>query len=207
MKVTKELLEAIAVTAELTSTDLSENAARFMADDLSQYPEQQVLKALTKCRRELKGRLTVEAVISRIDDGRPGAEEAWAMIPKDELGSVVWTQEMSEAYGIANALIQSGDRIQARMAFIESYRNGCEKARNNGVKVQWFPSLGHDPNGRESVLMDAVEKGRLTAKHAAGLLPHREGSELINQLLSSKKDEVGLKKLEFCDVSQAKNVA
>ena len=79
-----ELLQALAVTAELTGTELSEPAARVMANDLAAYPVQQVLGALTRCRRELKGRLTVAAILERLDDGRPGPNEAWAMIPQDE---------------------------------------------------------------------------------------------------------------------------
>lgn len=104
--ISKELLKAIAVTAELTQTELSIDAARMMAIDLSQYDEQQVMKALEKCRKGLKSKLTVEAVISRIDDGRPGPEEAWAMIPKSEFSSVVWTAEMAEAFGISYKLIE-----------------------------------------------------------------------------------------------------
>ena len=84
MKPSSKLNEAIAVTAELTGTVLSKVAAQVMAEDLARYPEAQVMGALTRCRRELKGRLTIADVISRLDDGRPGVEEAWAMLPKDE---------------------------------------------------------------------------------------------------------------------------
>ncbi len=173
-QISENLLKAIAVTVELTGTELSEDAARIMAEDLAQYPEDKVMKALTKCRRELKGRVSIAEVISRIDDGRPGAEEAWAMIPKNEAGSVVWTDEMAEAYGVVYQLINDGDTVQARMAFIEAYRDRCEKSRDAGIPVKWSPSLGHDPHGREQVLIDAVEKGMLTAHHVAGLLPYRE---------------------------------
>ena len=76
-----------------------------------------------------------------------------------------------EAFGIAYPLIADGGTVQARMAFIEAYRDRCNKARDSGLSVKWSPSLGHDPMGREHVLMDAVEKGRLTAKHVSGLLP------------------------------------
>jgi hypothetical protein len=156
MAISENLLKAIAVTAELTQTEYSIDAARVMAEDLAQYDEQQVLAALVKCRRELKSRLTIAEIISRIDDGRPGAEEAWAMIPKDEFSSVVWTSEMADAFGVCYKLIESGDTVQARMAFIESYKSRVNKARDAGEKVKWIPSLGHDKNSRESVLADAV---------------------------------------------------
>ena len=198
--ISKELLKAIAVTAELTQTELSIDAARMMAIDLSQYDEQQVMKALEKCRKGLKSKLTVEAVISRIDDGRPGPEEAWAMIPKSEFSSVVWTAEMAEAFGICYKLIEEGDTVQARMAFIEAYKDRVSRARDEGVKVQWTPSLGHDPQSREHVLMEAVEKGRLTAKHVAQLLPYREGSSASNKLLELVKTENGFVKISAPDL-------
>ncbi|SET40830.1 hypothetical protein SAMN05216326_12539 [Nitrosomonas marina] len=179
MRASEELLKAIAVTAELTDTDLSEAAARVMADDLSEYPEDQVLKALVKCRREVKGRLRISDVVSRLDDGRPGPEEAWAMIPHNERDSVVWTEEMAEAYGIAAPLINDGDRVQARMAFLETYKDRCEKARSEKLPVKWSPSLGFDKNGRERVLLEAVEKGRLSHDHVVGLLPPTPAQQFL----------------------------
>ncbi len=184
MKPTENLLKAIAVTAELTDTDLSESAARVMAEDLSGFPESQVLGALVKCRRELKGRLRIGDVIDRIDDGRPEANEAWAMIPKDESGTVVWTREMAEAFGVSFSLMVDGDMVAARMAFIEAYKSRCITSRNNCVPVKWEPSLGHDRNGREHVLMAAVEKGLLPMEQVALLLPYHEQSEFSQKMLS-----------------------
>ncbi|SDY38091.1 hypothetical protein [Nitrosomonas sp. Nm58] len=197
----EELVKAIAVTAELTGTELSIDAARVMAMDLSEYPINQVLAALTKCRRSLSGRLTVQAVISRIDDGRPGPEEAWAMVPRDESASIVWTDEMAQAFGIANSLICDGSTIQARMAFIESYKRLCDESREQKIPVRWTPSLGHDKRGRESVLMDAVMKGRLAANHALGLLPHIDGSDAKENLLAIIRSTDRLIKIKAIDQS------
>lgn len=189
MERSKQLMEAIAVTAELTGTNLSEIAARVMTQDLMQYPVEQVLGALVKCRRELKGNLRIAEIIDRLDDGRPGANEAWAMIPKTESASVVWTDEMTEAYGVALPLIEDGDHVAARMAFIETYKSKCADARNNGIPVKWEPSLGHDKNGREHVLLAAVEKGLLAADHVAKLLPYHEQSAFADKLLGVKKGD------------------
>lgn len=174
-----DLIQALAVTAELTGTQLSEPAARVMASDLAAYPLQQVLGALTRCRRELKGRLTIAAIIERLDDGRPGPEEAWAMIPQDERTSVVWTTEMAEAFGVAHPLIASGDIIAARMAFRETYAALLTKARADQTPVRWMPSLGHDPGGRRPAIDEAVRKGRLTSAHAAKLLPPPEADNVV----------------------------
>jgi len=175
----KTLLEAIAVTAELTQTVLSKAAAKVMADDLANYPEPQVLAALTRCRRELKGRLTIADVLTRLDDGRPGPEEAWAMLPRDEATTVVWTEEMATAMGVAQPLLDKGEDIPARMAFKEAYTKLVQEARDARRPVKWTASLGHDPRGREQVLTEAVERGRLPAAHVAGLLPYREVAEVL----------------------------
>ncbi len=162
------LLEAVAVTAELCGRTFSEPAARVFVSDLSAFAEPAVMRALGRCRREIRGVLTVHDVVSRIDDGRPGPEEAWAMIPRDEAGSVVWTAEMASAYGIACRL---DDPIAARMAFKEAYTKAVNDARDSGIPVSWTPSLGHDPGTRDAALMEAVEKGRLTYEHAQELVP------------------------------------
>jgi hypothetical protein len=167
----RELLLALAVTAELTGTELSEPAARLLADDLGVYPLRQVLVALTRCRRELRGRLTLAAIIDRLDDGRPGPNEAWAMIPQDEHGSVVWTTEMAEAYGIAAPLLREGQVIAARSAFIEAYSAAVTMARAQQQQAKWEPSLGGDPTMRAAALEEAVRKCRLTQAHVDKLLP------------------------------------
>lgn len=182
----RELLEAIAVTAELTQTDLSKHAAKAMADDLARFPLPQVLASLTRCRRELRGKLTLADVIARLDDGRPGAEEAWAMLPKSEGASVVWTAEMATAFGVACPLFDT-DEVAARMAFKEAYGKAVSEARNAGVPTKWTPSLGHDVWGRESVLRTAVERGRLTAEHASRLLPHLKESPEFRALMEAQK--------------------
>lgn len=128
----------------------------------------------------------VSELLDRIkaSDGRPGPEEAWAMIPHDERASVVWTDEMAEAFGVANPLIREGEKIPARMAFVERYRALVREARAAGRAVHWAASLGHDPADRERALIAAQRKGQLTAEHVAGLLPYRhEPSPEIAALL------------------------
>lgn len=195
MPVSEALVQAIAVTAELTQTQLSAAAARVLADDVARYPETQVLVALTRCRKELRGRLTVADIIARLDDGRPNPEEAWAMIPRSEAATAVWTEEMSVAWGIAEPLLREDDVIPARMAFLEAYRAGVLKARDAGLPVRWSVTLGHDVGGRESVLLDAVEKGRLGAQYVAGLLPYRDQpSSGVAALLAGLPAAIGVKK-------------
>ena len=165
-----DILETLAATAELCGSPMSKPALSMLAMDLDGYPQAVVLDALRKCRREHKGRLTVEAIVSRIDDGRPGVEAAWSMIKWDERETFVWTDEMQRAFGAASELMSNGDSIGARMAFKEVYTSEVSKARDAGKAVRWTASLG-DASGREHVLREAVEAGRLTAQAATLCLP------------------------------------
>lgn len=180
MKPSSKLSEAIAVTAELTGTVLSKAAGQVMADDLARYPENQVMAALTRCRRELKGRLTIADVLTRLDDGRPGVEEAWAMVPKGEADTCVWTEEMAQAMSAAHDLLDRGDEIAARMAFKECYQRLRQSARDRCSPVSWSVSLGWDAQGREPAIREAVEKGRLTLQQAAIYLPNFSETELLS---------------------------
>lgn len=182
----ENLIEALAVTAELLGTQLSGGAKRVMLMDLDAYPESAVILALGKCRRELKGRLTIAEIVARIDDGRPGAEEAWAMIPRDEDATAVWTEEMVAAWAVARQMINAGEEIPARMAFKEKYLALVADARNSGRGVVWSVSLGQDANERETALSAAVSAGRISAPHAAKLLPHHhQPSPQFTALLES----------------------
>jgi hypothetical protein len=182
-----DLIQAIAATAELCGTNLSEGAAKLLLADLSEYDERGVLVALTKCRKELKGRLTLAEIISRIDDGRPGAEEAWSMLPRDEATTVVWTGEMTQAWGGVQHLIDEDELVAARMAFKETYYRLVTEARELRTPVKWSVSLGHDVAGRKTALLMAVAKRRITADHACALIPNFEVEDSVTPLLEAAK--------------------
>lgn len=191
-KASTEILKALAVCAELTQTEFTEAGVRAIAAELAAYPEQQILGALQRCRRELgRGQLTLSAILTRIDDGRPGPEEAWSMIPRNEAASCFWTDEMRAAYFVARPLLLEGDDVQARMAFLEHYRAGLQRARDAKHAVTWTFSPGTDKDGRELAILDAVEKGRISSASARALLPHHRTEEALNaRLLSAAKQSV-----------------
>lgn len=160
------VLKAVCVTAELCGRTFTEAAARVFCDDLAAYPEDEVLGALARCRREVKGILTTQDVISRLDDGRPGVEEAWAMIPAGEDETIVWTAEMAEAHAACLPLLTKGDTIAARMTFKEVYSKAVSRAVAAGTPVSWGASLGWDLEKRKRALIAAVESGKLPAMAA-----------------------------------------
>lgn len=186
----RTLLEAIAVTAEVMGTTLSPAAARVFAHDLAEHDDASVLAALVRVRREVRGRLTVADVISRIDDGRPGPEEAWAMMPRDEATTVVWTDEMSEAWGRALPLLDAGDAIAARMAFLETYRAAVVKARADKRQAKWRVSPGTDVEQRRLAIEDAVKRGRLGAQSLALAPPATHGEALGLTTMKKITDDV-----------------
>lgn len=166
------VLKAIAATAELTGTELSEAALLVFEADLDGYPEADVLAALTRCRRELRGRLTIADVLDRMRTvgGHPTANEAWAMVlaSLDESETVVWTDQVAEAAAVARPILEAGDEVGARMAFRDAYER---IVRERADEPRWFPSLGSDAVRREAALDRAVADGRLRREHVDGLLP------------------------------------
>lgn len=178
-----KVVQAIAVTAELCGRTFSSAAAEVFCHDLEGFEDAAILKALARCRKEVRGALTVQDVVSRVDDGRPGPEEAWAMLPRDEETSVVWTSEMAGAWGLVRHMIEAGEEVPARMAFKEIYVKAVTDARDKRVPPTWLPCLGHDQHGREAALNQAVELGRLPAAHVAALLPAPESAGSVGHFL------------------------
>jgi hypothetical protein len=144
---------------------------------LAVYEVEDVEQAFARYLSSPEGRFSpkpasiIDIINAMRPDGRPGADEAWAMIPMDEYTSAVMTQEMAEALHVAQPLLDAGDKIAARMSFREAYNRIVDTNKRNGVKPSWFPSLGQDKEGRDTVLAEAVRLGRIRADHAIGLLP------------------------------------
>lgn len=186
------LARALIVTAEICGTELSVLAGEAMARELSTHHEGAIAQALRRCQRELTGRLTLAAVLARIPDGHPGAEEAWALCPRDESQTVVWTEQIAEAFGCAEPLLREGDQVAARMAFRERYTELTRDARDRGESAKWVASLGHDSAGRDRVLLQAVEAGRLPAAHAELMLvgsgeSHDRLARLVARLAETRR--------------------
>lgn len=120
-------------------------------------------------------------ILARIlcQDGRPGPEEAWNMVKFDERDTNVWTVEMASAFWPALRSVESGDRIGARMAFLETYKREVEKSRSDGKPVSWSISLGHDPARRLEAISAAVGAGHLEHDQACAALPHLEPKEVV----------------------------
>ncbi|HFJ9785354.1 TPA: hypothetical protein ACGW1K_004263 [Stenotrophomonas maltophilia] len=127
----ERLVELLVATAEVIGDRISPSAAVFMVSDLAQYPLPMLERALASCRRELKARLSLAAILERIEDGHPAPNEAWANAIRaaDEGATVVWTEQTRDAWAVALPLVQAGDKIAARPAFLEVYTRLVKEAR------------------------------------------------------------------------------
>jgi hypothetical protein len=94
-------------------------------------------------------------------DGRPGDDEAWAMAIKsrDENETVVWTDEMAQAWAVARSVFEIGDDVGARMAFKEAYTRMVQVARKGRIPTRWTVSEGFDQQKRLVALQMAADAG------------------------------------------------
>lgn len=186
--------EALTVCCELTGTDLSARAKAAMIEDLLAYDTGTVLAALNRCRRELTGRLTLAAILQRLDTGLPSADEAFGLLAegwRNEALTVVVPEIAMQAAGMgAFGLFQAGDKTGARMAFREAYVRLAADVR----EARWTVSAGSDREQRTRAVTEAVKAGRLTAQRAAAYLPAEAAEErlqLTGQKLLPHEREAG----------------
>lgn len=166
-----ELAVALCATAETLGHTLSAGAAELMAEDLADYQLEDIAAALRACRRELTGKLTLAAILQRVQaaDGRPEPNEAWsiALGALDEYNSAMLTDEIREALGKARPVFQAGDKIGARMAFLSAYQRQLDDARRQSRPVRWSLSEGFNPELRIRAVQEAARTGLLSAPEAA----------------------------------------
>lgn len=117
------------------------------------------------------------AIESTREDGHPGADEAWsiALQARHESATVVWTEQISDAFFVAAMpLLDEGDKIAARRAFMERYEHNLAEARKQGIDAKWIASLGSNADQRASAIESAQRQVRLTADYADKFLPPPE---------------------------------
>lgn len=169
-----QLAMALCATAEVLGQSLTADAAEMMADDLADYPVSVVSSALKACRREVTGKLTLAAILQRVQavDGRPGKDEAWsiALTASDEFETVVITAEIQQALAAAMPVLELGDKVGARMAFISAYERLVAQARAEARPVKWSVSIGFDAGRRVTAIESAQRLQLITDKQAAGYL-------------------------------------
>lgn len=202
----KEFSAVLAATMEVFGANLSAEAAGIWWTALERFDVREVRRALSLHIQTSKFAPRPADIIAAMqaNDGRPGPEEAWAIVApsiSDERVTIVWTPEMQRAFGAALHL--SDDTVAARMAFTEVYKRELSRARADGEPVRWQASLGTDAAGREGPLMDAQRMGRLSASHVAGLLPGVAPESMLKHIQDRHAEQKRLEALVPETVGQA----
>lgn len=215
-----EIAKALAVMAKLMpgGERIDEDSGDFLINALSDYDQEAVLKSLRRCFKELKFFPTVSEIIDRIDDGRPGTEEAWALAPKHDDSAAYLNDEIMGAWKSANDLLrEGGDMIAARMTFKEVYERVVKENRSSGKVPKWFLSRASGRGSEvsnQAAMRDAIEKKRISIQSVLALLPDFTLSTTENKLIGISKPQVGniqnlisstMKKLGSGEISDAGN--
>lgn len=185
------ILQALSIAFSFTGQTMPDAALAEMAKDLSGYPVADVAASLKRCRSELKS-IKFSDILDRLPNGHPGPDEAWAIVSRgmnNEALTVVWTDQIREAYGVAHAL--ADDSVAARVAFKEAYQRLISESRLRREKPSWSVSRGSDKADQELQITEAVKAGRLSVEYATRMLPNYvdAGTALAvtNQLKIEKK--------------------
>lgn len=129
------------------------------------------------------------------DDGHPGPDEAWsiALGARHEGATVIWTEQIARAFfEVAMPLLDEGDKIAARKAFLERYERELTQARREGVAARWQASLGVDHRQRIEAVEQAQRQGRISADHARSLLPAPEIDDRAVLRIEHASDAAGV---------------
>jgi len=163
------------VVALYDGPPLSDAALRLWWSALEPFPWPLVAQALQAHVARCKFAPKPADILERLEtsDGRPSPDEAWAVAvaARDEAETVIWTAETAEAWGLAHTVLDLGDEVGARRAFIDSYTRLVGEARRALLPVTWSASLGSDPQRRGAALARALKRRQLPPAQVQALLP------------------------------------
>lgn len=122
-----------------------------------------------------------------------GSHEAWAIAEKSvgfdgqEL-TVIWTEQMAQAFSRCEELIKTGDKYQraeAKKIFCDAYDRLVTQAKDQGLKPIYVTSLGTDKDQQIAAINQATVDGFLTVPDATALLEHKQTK--LEQLSESER--------------------
>lgn len=159
------LLEELGATMELSGQQVRPAALLLLAEDLAHIEKPVLRLALARIRAEHRGPILTGTVLQYVDHamGRMLPAEAYglALTSADQQATVVWTDEIAQAWAVAAPLLDAGDKFGARQAFIEAYGRITGEARALRRRPVVQVSLGHDPEARTRAVQEAIAAGRL----------------------------------------------
>ena len=111
-----------------------------------------------------------------------GSHEAWAIAEKSigfdgqEL-TVIWTEQMAQAFSRCEDLVKTGDKYQraeAKKIFCDAYDRLVTQAKDQGLKPIYVTSLGTNKDQQIAAIKQAEVDGFLAAPEAALQLEHKQ---------------------------------
>ncbi len=179
----KEFGEILSAVMMLYSKDATAILLRLYWNSLIEYPLDQVRRAFDHWVKDPKQGTfmpkpadiirTIQEVNGTPESQWLSANEAWAIaLPAaDEAATVVWTQEMAKAWAVSKPILDAGDKIGARMAFIPAYERFVDQAKRESRTPHYEISAGWDANLRELAVQNAVTAGLLPPPPQQTALP------------------------------------
>jgi len=194
-----DVIKALAIAAELTNTNWSEPAIKTVLYKLKDYDSKKVVGAIESAIETIKGRLTLAAIMERLPDplGYRTPEVSWGTVSRllssEDNTGFLCDQEFS-AMGACIDLYLDGDKIAARMAYLESYKTMLADVKVAKIPAAFRISPGRDPHQREAAIKEALANGLIGQDKAALLLPHYSKKELKGEVIAINSE--GIKALE-----------
>lgn len=148
---------------------------------LSDLPEQVVegvvLEAIQR-GGEFPSAGTLRELALSMADGRPTAEQAWALIPKSECDTGYVTQEMMNAWITVYEDYADGNRVGARIGFIKAYDQEVRNARAAMRPPKGWISHGisYTQEERAQAEVAAIEQA-----HAMGAITDQRAARMIGE--------------------------
>ncbi len=156
-------------------------ALLLLLEDIEGFGAEVIGKALQRLRLTYDGRAPITSALlaSACESaaGRLSPEEAWALAltARDEEATVIWTDEIEQAWwGAAPLLRGRADFVGARFAFVEIYTRVCHSKRERGQLPRVTASLGTN----KRLQAEAVEQARARGLDVSQLVGTNAGEVL-----------------------------
>ena len=189
----EKIADLIEITAEISGNPFKPQVIALMVEDLAEWDFNDIQAALTVCRREVKGRLSLKDIIDRLPkkgDELPSADELCGQVLEyltDESKSFVLPEMAFKALESTNGgiyeLAISGDKVAARMAFKAAYERLSQGF--NG-KVKYSIRLGTDRENQAAVIKTAYLEKKITKETALPFLPELDLPPLTADMIENK---------------------
>ena len=161
-----------------------------MVDDLAPFGLANILQGFTRLRVTYTGQAPISSalLIGACESavGRLSPDEAWslALSARDEAATVVWNDEIEQAWWGAAELMRGSrpDLVGGRRAFIDTYTSVCHRKRERGELPIVSASLGTD----KRLQVEAVRKAHSRGLDVRPLLEGEQGAIIRLSLESGK---------------------